>query len=775
MHLIQSGYTHTIHHFSYDDEKKAPFLHVFAVMYAFKLSDPATLIPMAEVLKVANPYLENQHIALDEGFDKPSAEFLVYGKNVVENPLANMQTVEVTVGEVHKALGVYPKALWHQKSTEALPESTLGRALARYTLTYDKTLESVPLNWQSTYGGNEASQNPLGLGAVVDLNAESWRLAPLRNINSTPKDPHETITPVSFAAIPMYFKLRNRYLGKARLSGMDLAKNPSFPKDTDPHYFQMASSDQWLNGDLKGVSFNIKGLSKTPITGKVPSIYPRVHAIKVEEKGANLRLQEIKGKADTLTLFPNDDCGILTTRFLIESARSSLSEFTAFRIELSDTPETRTEADILTSAKQRLDEKSKHFYGLKEGDLLPAALSALKKDSLAENLEQKMAGLTANMMAALDAFDQPHEAHLETKRATDDATCDSFKDDEDDQKTKTEVNKDRQMLENPKDKTLDYKYRENIHYYEAKEQVSAKGAMFEKVIFTTPKLNDLNADEASFENSDFNDVECHNSRFEESRFIQCNFNRVTFENVHLKSAYFRGCHFTDASFNKINLDKARFEDCTFTNTTFTEVSFKEAVFQGLTMHTVKMNQVAAEGALFYKGSLNKLTLHTNDFKRSQWTSLEIYDLNARHIDLTQASFDRIEFKNACFNAARFEKTGLHNSITWYQSTLTHCQIDYSNCAQSTWEASTIQHCSLTQVNFLKSEFESLKLLENHCQQTNFSQATLSEGVFIKNRFDEVSFLDFITEKSTMSENVFNRCNLAYSVMPEEIRLTKTNA
>ena len=76
---------------------------------------------------------------------------------------------------------------------------------------------------------------------------------------------------------------------------------------------------------------------------------------------------------------------------------------------------------------------------------------------------------------------------------------------------------------------------------------------------------------------------------------------------------------------------------------------------------------------------------------------------------------------------------------------------------------------------MKSKLKGLELLENHCQQTNFSQATLSEGVFIKNRFDEVSFLDFITEKSTMSENIFNRCNLAYSVMPEEIRLTKTNA
>ncbi len=256
------------------------------------------LLPQKELWDCAGAHLPAA-TPLDEGRPKPFAEWLVFG--ACHAPPGSRETrareVLVRVSDTHKRLTIFGERCWrHGLHSDPIP------------------FTSMPITWENAFGGINHSANPLGKGAC-QLNDGT---RPLPNVEAQGEyldDPNEKPLPAGFGAVFPSWPPRLRHAGAYNRKWMQ-HHWPGHPIDTKPEFYLRTLRDQHLKGFFKGgESFSIQGMhpDKEQVSGSVPALRCRVFVLRSNNDGS-FHFEELETRADTLTLFPERERGVLTFR-----------------------------------------------------------------------------------------------------------------------------------------------------------------------------------------------------------------------------------------------------------------------------------------------------------------------------------------------------------------------------------------------------------------------------------------------------------------------------
>ena len=260
-----------------------------------------TLLPEANMWVAAAESMGSDTI-LDEGFPKPSGEFLVFG---AAHAPAHSQVTEVVVSA---QVGSLKKSLFVRGDRHF---NALGLVSAA------KSFECMPITPATAFGGDGSADNPLGKGLNKVLDAAGVKHLPLPNVEAASGlilAAGDVAKPAGFWAYAPDAPERSRHLGKFDQPWL---KNtwPHLPDSTDLAYFQTAPTDQRLSGFFRGdeaIALGNMHPSRLGITANLPRLRGRCFVNRRVQGGEEFT--EIQTQAETVWLFPELECGIVLYR-----------------------------------------------------------------------------------------------------------------------------------------------------------------------------------------------------------------------------------------------------------------------------------------------------------------------------------------------------------------------------------------------------------------------------------------------------------------------------
>ena len=273
-----------------------------SVICGFGLDSPEKLLDEEAMWEVAASALPRGSI-IDHGWPKPRGEYLIAGRCYVPGGAeSGAARISIRFSQLSKTAYVFGDRRW---TSPLHGIKAISRPLP---------FKSMDLSWERAFGGEEEGENPVGVG-VRPIAAKSGLEIPLPNIESprhliaSSKDRPE---PVGFGPKGLDWAVRLNNLGT--FNDKWLRDHwPGVPGDFDFGYFNMAPSDQQLDGYFRGgETFNIRGMhpAQPQITGNTPKLRARVFCLR---DGKN-EVSEIKTSMDTVWFFPDRMIGLLIWR-----------------------------------------------------------------------------------------------------------------------------------------------------------------------------------------------------------------------------------------------------------------------------------------------------------------------------------------------------------------------------------------------------------------------------------------------------------------------------
>ena len=263
-------------------------------------NDQGRLLTESNMWQLLRKALQSSDI-FDQGYPKPGAEFLLYGRCHPTIAGTTGMTVSVQVGNLIRTLQVMGPRRWQGDHCGAPGQ-----------------LEPVRLDWVQTYGGPEYPQNPLGKGHTRDKKADGLDAPQLLLPNELLTRPEEEHKPVSFAALPPFWPQRTQLLG-AFDDHWKYTDWPYLPRDSQADFFCTAQAGQRFDGFLNGDEFvTIKGAhpQRQIIEGRLPDLRARIFAL--TRKSGREDFYELPTVADTLWLLPEQEAAILCYRGVLQ-------------------------------------------------------------------------------------------------------------------------------------------------------------------------------------------------------------------------------------------------------------------------------------------------------------------------------------------------------------------------------------------------------------------------------------------------------------------------
>ncbi|MFC3226797.1 DUF2169 domain-containing protein [Marinibaculum pumilum] len=283
--------------------RKRPYICVCSLFF-FPFDSPRDLETEQEMWPFAAGKLGQ--LPLEESLPKGAAEVLAIGDcHAPEGTTLREAEVGIRLGAVEKRLKVTGRRIWRHKWDNL------------YQASAPEPFTSVPLSWQSAFGGNGFAANPLGRGFVAEaLSAENVRLPQVEYPGQPVTDPDSRPKPASFAPIAADWPQRTARYGDYGAAYLQGGHFPGLAADTDFKAFNRASADQWQKDWFAGDErYAVLGMhpGRPRIEGRLPEIRARCFLDIADGKGG-LRLAEVPQNLDTVWLFPGDLRGILVYR-----------------------------------------------------------------------------------------------------------------------------------------------------------------------------------------------------------------------------------------------------------------------------------------------------------------------------------------------------------------------------------------------------------------------------------------------------------------------------
>lgn len=340
-------------------EHRGVFHFVPTVMVHFSLEHPS--VPLQEIAMW--PMIVEElggELVFDEGMPKANGEVLVTGRAYPPGGPAPVCAVRVAIGSIDKQLYAIGERQWKRGvPTEPVP------------------FRELPLSWANAFGGPDFAKNPFGKG-IQRVTRDGVESHPLPNI----EHPKHLLTAPSQKPEPVGFGARHpSWPGRAKQLGTYDARwlKESFPglaEDVDWATFNVAESDQWLDGFFTGgESLVLENLhpSRPRLESKLTDLVPR--AFITREKA---EFREIKLRMDTVHVFPHRLRAIAIFRGVTPVSEDDASDVRELVVGCERRgAEPRTIEHYLAVLARRLDRAKAHIHALRDSDLMPARNPAI--------------------------------------------------------------------------------------------------------------------------------------------------------------------------------------------------------------------------------------------------------------------------------------------------------------------------------------------------------------------------------------------------------------
>ena len=331
-----------------------------AILQYFALDDPATPLSEQKLWPECLPLLGEQGL-LDPGFPKVRGEVLLAGSwHAPDKSPAPGGAVRFAVGPIERTLAVFGPRFWQAGPAGAAPSRP-------------EPVLSVPLTWQTAFGGSSYAANPQGAG----LEALRTPWGELRQALPQVEDPRLGLVtspadrPRPACPLPVPADAPER-LALAGTYDERWLKNfwPGFPPDLNPAYFSLAQEEQRLPEDygsstaaesgavpgyfLGGEPITLEHLhpDKPFITSRLPSKRVRVFASRIRDPKTYGRsdtaprqelFEEYTCRFETVWLFPAIERGVGLWRAVLPVQDDEFSDVVRLFAVVEDARAPRTD------------------------------------------------------------------------------------------------------------------------------------------------------------------------------------------------------------------------------------------------------------------------------------------------------------------------------------------------------------------------------------------------------------------------------------------------
>lgn len=296
---------------------------------------------------------------LDAAIPKRRGEFLVAG-NAWPMPGTDKTKARVRVrfGAIEKVLNVFG-----------------DRSFRGEQISEPEPFESIPLAWESAFGGEGYSHNPLGKGFKPILNDAGQKVHPLPNVEY-PSDmlglPGQRPRPAAFGAVDGMWPERFRMVGTY---GQDWLKKdyPGFAADIDWRYFNVASRDQQSDEVFRGDEpYLIEGMH--PEIATIEGVLPGFAARCFLARSGSDTLEELSCNLTTVWFFPDREHAVMIYHACAEVEQPDAQDLAQVLIAADDISRPRPMTHYAEVLLRRLDEEKGTIESLIDDDLLPEGI-----------------------------------------------------------------------------------------------------------------------------------------------------------------------------------------------------------------------------------------------------------------------------------------------------------------------------------------------------------------------------------------------------------------
>lgn len=241
-------------------------------------------------------------------------------------------------------------------------------------------------------------------------------------------------------------------------------------------------------------------------------------------------------------------------------------------------------------------------------------------------------------------------------------------------------------------------------------------------IFTLSNLTDCSMVNVDLSGSVFEDVTLVRSNISWSNLVRVkimdsNVSYINCHNSNLNKSYFENLSVDGSNFDKVSLEKSRFIKCSFRNSSFVKSKWS----------AIKMEKVSFNGSIFN---------HT-EMKNSFWDNVELQDVEAMHVDLTESKFSEgsiikeSNFRHSLFDAVRVSLCKIIDSDFDYAKIaygkFGGTELIGSHFRFSNFDNVTLAECNAENADFSGAKMYNTRLMKTNLKNTNFSGAKITDS------------------------------------------------
>ncbi|MFL2934311.1 MAG: DUF2169 domain-containing protein [Thalassobaculaceae bacterium] len=308
---------------------KAPRFSIFHKphIHAGNVDLIVTMFSFLPFNKPFEPMLENEawpeiaallgDIPLDTFDLKARGEWLAWGDACApEGTQVQELDVSISCGENKKLLSVIGDREW------------IAQRWRSISMTEPRMFDRISIKSENAFGGNDFKDNPSGKGYwPKKLKPEKYPLPNILFPESSIEAPGDTTLPGYFSPRDIMLPERQKYAGTYDKEWAETIF-PGLPDDFDLNFYQVAQTDQQLDGFFDGQeTFEIENMHPTRQrqTIALPGIRARAF-VTINRTNEEQSFEDITMHTDTVWLFPEIEVAVVINRGTLPAESMDLAE-----------------------------------------------------------------------------------------------------------------------------------------------------------------------------------------------------------------------------------------------------------------------------------------------------------------------------------------------------------------------------------------------------------------------------------------------------------------
>jgi uncharacterized protein YjbI with pentapeptide repeats len=598
--------------------------------------------------------------------------------------------------------------------------------------------------------------------------------------------------------------IRKRYLGEFNNKWL-VQDWPHLPTDTSPEYFQMCSSDQWLDGYIHGGEpIKIHNLNEIYpyIESSVPFYRPRIFVEEVRTNKTNF--VELESNIDTLWLLPD-----VMSAILVSHSRIALDDLSASKINAI-----YSELDSLNNCLDLNDHhsnflvRSGRITNDPEADVIQNAQTLPKNDLTRSVVENAIPVTHTDSEEALTANaieDYINESKVGARTEFEADSSESIFDTEkfeqilkefiimnypDGNLTADELKKCIEdgcnqlfvMLENAgiTEEQLLAAALENpnlknhaLLLQNIPGGIAGLHSEFEK------SIDNLYSEKPEIKISERDDHGGNQEHLVVDEELEQGIEDQIWSRQKIQSTYIKGVVYDSLDLSNIDLsnltlDGSIFKNCDLTNTNFSNSSLVGGNFEN----------VYADSALFSNSNLESSIFDNVSMASSDFSCSKISDSIFKNVNLYESNFDKSVLSNTHLISCDISKSKLHeisglglvaDNVNFTESSFIGTNLTGGRFRKSIFFKADLSNCNLSDCNFSKADFSGADV--SNCvivgsiltdtqaiNGTNFNNTKLFKSDISNSNWSGVSLFNANLDLIIANDTDFSNAILSYSSM-----------